>query len=180
LDRETTRYTGADFAISTSVGADWTVFFTVAVDAHGNRFIIDIFRAKGMDFNDQIAQLKNIYARYRPQLMYLESNQMQKIFPMELRRTTALPVKDFVTGVQKNSFEKGVPSLRMLFENRKYQIPRGDEQSVRLTDLWIKELTSFGWERGKLAGVGSHDDIVMASWLCEEACKGTGFSYEFI
>ena len=87
---------------------------------------------------------------------------MQRIFGDELIRTSDLPIKKFHTGVQKHSLDKGVPSLRVLLENGKFRIPRGDARSVELTDIWIDEMRSFTWHDGKLASVGGHDDTVMA------------------
>ena len=54
---------------------------------------------------------------------------------------------------------KGVPSLAVLFENRKYRLPRGDDRSVRMTDILTNELVGLGIE--------AHDDTVMALWIAE-------------
>lgn len=174
-----TRYMGVDFALSSSVQADYTVIWTMGVDRAGNRWIVDIKRAKGLPYQEQRSLIIEAARKYKPALIFLEANQMQRIFGDELIRTTDLPIKKFITGVQKNSLEVGVPSLRVLLENKKFRIPRGDERSVEETNIWINEMRSFTWSDGKLQGVGGHDDTVMACWICDQAIKQGGFSVSF-
>jgi hypothetical protein len=172
-------FMGVDFAMSSTVQADYTVIFTMGLDSQGNRWIIDIQRERGMAYQDQLSLINKIGKQYQAGLIFLESNQMQRIFGDELIRTTDLPVKKFVTGVQKNSLDKGVPSLRVLLENKKFRIPRGDRHSVEMTDIWINEMRSFTWADGKLQGVGAHDDLVMACWICDQAVKQGAFGFSF-
>lgn len=172
-------FMGVDFAMSTTVAADYTVCWVMGVDAAGNRWIMDIERHKGMGFQQQLSVITTLARKYEPAMIFLESNQMQRIFGDELVRTTDLPVKQFVTGVQKNSLDKGVPSLRVLLENGKFRIPRGDRRSVELTDEWINEMRSFTWVDGKLQSVGTHDDTVMACWICDQAIRQGAFGYSF-
>lgn len=188
-------YVGCDFAISSSTGADHTVIFVVGVDGVGNRWVVDIVRKKGLEYQHQLALINAVGRRYQPDLMYLESNQMQRIFGDELIRTTDLPIRKFITTGQgktsqakkhpsgntvssnKNSLEGGVPRLRVMFENKKWRIPRGDARSVEMTDIWIAEMRNFTWLDGKLQGVGSHDDTVMACWIVDSAIRDSGFGF---
>lgn len=155
-------FSGWDFAMSTSAKADYAVGFTIGVDKFGNRWIIDIIRKHGLGFQEQLSLINEQGRKYDPALIFLESNQMQRIFGDELIRTSDLPIKQFVTGLQKNTLDKGVPSLRVLLENGKFRIPRGDARSVEMTNIWIDEMHAFTWVDGKLQGVGSHDDTVMS------------------
>lgn len=155
-------FMGGDFAMSANVGADYTVVFTMGVDGFGNRWIINIERVKGMPYQEQLSMINTTGRKYDPSLIFLEGNQMQRIFGDELIRTTDLPIKQFVTGVEKHCLEKGVPSLRVLLENGKFRIPRGDAHSVEMTDIWINEMRSTTWQDGKIQSVGGHDDTVMA------------------
>jgi phage terminase large subunit-like protein len=170
---------GVDFAMSSTVQADYTVVWVMGTDKHGNRWIMDIRREKGLPFQNQLSLINEVAKLYQPGLVFLESNQMQRIFGDELIRTTDLPIKKFITGVQKNSLDKGVPSLRVLLENGKFRIPRGDKRSVELTNEWINEMRNFTWHDGKLQGVGSHDDLVMACWVCDQAIRQGAFSFDF-
>lgn len=191
----TSRYIGVDFALSSSVKADYTVIFVLGVDSVGNRYVCDIQRKHGLHYQQQISLINAVARKYNPQMIYLEANQMQRIFGDELIRTTDLPIKKFVTtgngkqkikhpkntstSMNKNSLEGGVPSLRVLLENQKFRIPRGDTSSVEKTDQWIEEMKSFTWLDGKLQGVGAHDDTVMALWIADQAVRAGGFSASF-
>jgi phage terminase large subunit-like protein len=175
-----TPYIGVDFAMSSSAKADYTVIWVMGTDAHGHRWIIDIVRERGLAYQKQLSLINATAQRYDPVLVYLESNQMQRIFGDELIRLTDLPIKKFTTGTEKHSLDKGVPSLRVLLENQKFRIPRGDRRSVELTDVWINEMRAFTWNEGKLQSVAAHDDTVMACWICDQAIRqGSGFSFSF-
>jgi hypothetical protein len=189
----TRRFIGVDLAISSSTGADYTVLFVLGLDRWGNRWVLDIIREKGLGFQQQLSLVNAAGRKYDPDLIFIESNQMQRVFGDELIRTTSLPIKKFVTtgagkvknkqptgnttSANKNSLEGGVPGLRVLLENKKFRIPRGDARSVEITDQWIGEMRSFTWLDGKLQGVGAHDDTVMALWIADQAVRQGGFSF---
>lgn len=188
-------YTGVDFAMSASAGGDYTVIFTVAKDRYGVRWIANIRRGKGWGFQRQLDEIKEEFAIMRPCVIHAEANQMQRIFTDELLRETDIPIRKFFTaGVQprqpwrkgmsqltlsKNHLEKGVPSLRMSLENGKWRIPRGDERSIEMTDIWMGELQSMSFQNGKVVGVGRHDDVAMACWICDTAVRAGGFGFSF-
>lgn len=172
-------YMGVDFALSSSVEADYTVLWVMGTDRSGNRWIIDIHRGRGVPYQQQLSKIIEVARKYEPGLIFLESNQAQRIFGDELIRTTDLPIQLFTTGTEKHSLEKGVPSLRILLENKKFRIPRGDAHSVELTNIWRDEMRSFTWQDGKLQSVGGHDDTVMACWITDQAVRAGGFSFDF-
>ena len=172
-------YIGGDFAISSNVQADYTVFFVAGKDKFGNRWVMDIVRGHGLPYQEQLSLLNATARRYNAALIFLEANQMQRIFGDELIRTTDLPIKKYTTGVEKHSLEKGIPSMRVLLENKKFRIPRGDQKSIELTDAWIDELHNFTFQDGAVTSVGEHDDLAMASWICEQAIQQGGFSFAF-
>jgi len=174
-----TIYMGVDFAMSSTAQADYTVIWVMGVDKWGNRWIVDIIRGKGLPYQEQLSMINEMGHKYDPALIFLEANQMQRIFGDELIRTTDLPIKKFVTGAQKNTLDKGVPSLRVLLENKKFRIPRGDKRSIEMTNLWIDEMRSFTWTEGSLKSVGAHDDLPMALWVCDQAIRAGGFSFDF-
>lgn len=175
-----TAYMGCDFAISSSVGADAFVLWVMGTDKHGNRWIIDIIERFGASYQEQLSLINEWGHKYKCALINLESNQMQRIFGDELIRTTSLPIRKFeTTGSNKNCLEKGVPSLRVLLENGKYRIPRGDKHSIDVTNRWIEQMRAFTWHEGKLQSVGTHDDMVMANWVCDYAIRYGGFDFSF-
>jgi hypothetical protein len=175
-----TIYQGVDFAISASSGADYFVIWTVGVDDSGNRWIINIERHQGAKYKKQKSRINAQGQKYQPALIILEDNQMQAIYGQELMEETDLPIVTYTTGVEKHSLAKGVPALRTLLENKKYRCPRGDQESVEMTDVWIDELHNISVVDGKVISVGEHDDTVMASWLGEKAIeKGRAFGFSF-
>jgi len=152
-------YMGVDIARSSSVGADFFVIFVIARTPKGEHVIVDIRRSKGLPFQRQLDEIKIAAALYDPALIFIESNAMQQIYTSEMRRETDLPVKEFLTlATNKYPLDKGVPGLRILLEGQKIIIPRGDEISRKLSDIWIDECTQFGFIDGKLQGIGAHDD----------------------
>lgn len=172
-------YMGVDFAMSTNVQADYTVIWVIGVDKSGNRWLIDMHREKGLPYQQQLSLINTVGRKYQPALIFLEDNQMQRIFGDELIRTSDLPIKKFTTGAQKNSLDKGVPSLRVLLENGKFRIPRGDAVTIQKIDTWIDEMRSITWIDGKIQSVGGHDDTVMALWICDQAIRMGGFQFSF-
>lgn len=174
-----TPYIGVDFALSSSAQADYMVVWVMGIDRFGNRWIIDIQRGKGLSYQRQLSMINDAGRKYQPALVFLEANQMQRIFGDELIRTTDLPVRKFVTTAAKHLLDKGVPSLRVLLENGKFRIPRGDQRSIEMTDIWIDEMRALTWVDGQIKSVGTHDDTAMACWICDQAIKMGGFSFDF-
>lgn len=170
-------YMGVDIAESADVGADYFVITVIALDHHGNRFIIDSYRDKGVGFQAQLTKIKDMAVQYRPVLIYVEANAMQRVWSEELIRTTALPIKPFHVGNNKNRLSVGVPSLRVLLENEKLRLSRSTPEAIAATDIYIGELRRFGWFQGKLQGAGSHDDCVMSLWIAIEATRDAAFKY---
>lgn len=179
-ERRLTTFMGVDIAMSASVGADYFVIFVIGVDPLGNHYVVDVHRTKGLSFQAQLADIERYALRYDVALCFIESNQAQRVWSDEMKRTTDVPVKEFVTlATNKYPLDRGVPSLRILLENEKYVIPRGDSYSRKQTDIWIEEAISFGFHEGKLQSVGTHDDTIMAWWMAVEAKKHGGFSFAF-
>jgi hypothetical protein len=182
------RYSGVDIAMSAETGGDYFVIFTVAVDGRGNRWVANLRREKGMSFQAQLDAIKDEYYLMKPETILIEANQMQRVWTDEIVRETDIPVKKFFTtgvggtqpaqpwkkgatsiSVNKHHLDRGVPSLRISLENRKWRIPRGDEKSIELTDYWIGEMGAIGWIDGKVQSVGEHDDMPMACWMTNTA-----------
>lgn len=172
-------YCGVDLALSATVGADYSVIITLGVDSYQNFWILNIRRFKGLGMTEQLKQIEMVYNSFKPNAIYIEDNAFQRVFRDEMIKNTSLPVKGFTTGTNKNSLAKGVPSLQILFENRKFQIPRYSELDREITNELCNELRSFSWMDGKLQGVGSHDDMVMSLWVATEAARNSSFSYAF-
>lgn len=173
--------TGCDFSISSSVGADYSVFITAGIDAEGDMWLLNMERHKGKTFYEQISLLKSINSRFRPDVMVLEQNVFQQIFVQEADRQ-GLPVVGHTTGTNKYDLKAGLPGLAIVFERGKIHIPYGNKESKDMTDEIFMELGSVAWTDKGLEGVGSHDDIAMGLWLTMVAAKriDTGFRFSFL
>ena len=99
-------------------------------------------------------------------------------------RDAGLPIAEHATGVDKYSFTQGLPAMAVLFEQGHIKIPRGDQESVDLTDMLAMELNSFTFDpdKKKLTSVVDHDDIGMALWQAIRGCKYVSerFSFSFV
>lgn len=174
-------YTAVDLAISSTVGADWTVILTIGVDNKDHRYILDIVRKRGLQMTEQLMLIQDVYRRFRPQKVKIESNGFQRVFTDQLTRNTGIPVEaHMTTRVNKNSLADGVPSLQVLFENRKFTIPRKTPRCREKTQPIIDELKAFTFTDGKLQGLGTHDDCVMALWIANSCVEETGFSFSMV
>jgi phage terminase large subunit-like protein len=167
--------TGCDFARSAKVGADYSVFITLGIDEQDRYHLLHVWRKRGASFSEQIAAIRNIHTNFKPDLMVMESVQMQQLF-VDAAKDLNIPVEGHATSAQsKYDLEKGVPSLVILFEQERFRFPRGDEHSRAMTDTIAMELASITWtDKGKLEGTGDHDDCGMALWMAVQAArKGT-------
>ena len=172
-----TIFIGVDLAMSASAGGDFFVVFVLGVDGNKNRWIIDIDRGHGVGFQEQLARINRLGQLYDPAIVAIESNQLQRVWGDELIRTSDLPIQKFITTASKHTLENGLPSLRIRLENRKWRIPRGDKNSVEMTDLWQQELQAHAWVDGKVQCVSGHDDLAMASWITDQTAQKGAFSF---
>lgn len=181
------RVFGVDLALGGGTGHDYFVIFVLGFDELGYRYVVDIKRTRTMGYQAQLELMSQMYSKHRPELIFIEGTQYQRVFSDTLAATTALPVRPFyplgagkgrrVEGADKRDLKFGVPGLRILFENYKYYIPTGNEHSQEHAELFIDELKHFAMtEEGKVEGSGAHDDIVMAGWIAEQAAMKLGAS----
>lgn len=175
---------GCDFAISASVGADYSVFTILGVDELGNYHVLNCWRKQGANYAQQIAALKKINMDFRPDIMYAEDNGMQEIF-IQMMEDANLPVVGKTTNaVNKKSLYKGIPSIAVLFETGRIKFPYGSQKAKNLTDLYFGELNSVTYiqDTGKLESVSQHDDCGMSLWNAIRAAKGNleDFDFSFI
>ena len=169
---------GWDFSLVTSAkGAeerdtDYTVGITWGRDDNGNRYLIDIFRKRGMSPTELQGRVKGEYAKYghRIRVVAVEKNAFGELHYLGLQRSSDLPLKGHITHARnKADVWEGVPSLSVMFENDKVILPsRTDRDRERLEPL-IHELFALGKER--------HDDTVMSLWIAETWLRKSSFQY---
>lgn len=164
-------FCGWDLAVGTTEEADYTVGFAVALDNFGTRWILDIEREHGVGYEQQWAMVEHMGRRFSPQLIHIEANAYQRVLPDEMTRRTDLPIESYITGSEKHSLEVGIASLRKLFENNKFRIPRANEKSKLLTDRLLYELHALVYEGGKIVSTADHDDMALALWITNQAIE---------
>lgn len=189
----TSRFMGVDLAISAETGADYFSIYVIGLDGVENRWICYLFRERGMGYQAQLDKINDVSRLIRPDLIFIEANQMQRVWSTELIRTSGLPIKPFFTGgtgdlkstpttqyANKHHLEAGIPSMLPILENRKWRIPRGNEESVELTDVWIHEMMAMTFQEGQVQSVSEHDDVALAGYIAEQcARRGAIFSASF-
>ncbi len=173
---------GCDFAISSSVGADYSVFGVWGIDDKERMWLMHFWRKKGASYAEQLAKLKSINANFRPNLMMLEKNQMQQIF-VEGAEKENLPVKGHTTGTQKNDLRKGLPGLAIMFERGMFKIPQGNQYSKDVGDLFVMEFSSVAFTDKGLMATDGHDDVALMSWISVECARNitaNEFKFDFV
>ena len=192
-------FIGVDLALSASASADYFVAFVLAVDPETeDRWVVDIYRDKGMGYQKQVDVIIGLAKDYDAQFIFVEANQYQRVISDMVVKTSDVPIKAFYTtgrskrqvsnerrgmsgtySANKNSLDRGVPGLRMLFENKKIHMP-WDESTREKINVWVSEMQSFAFSKGKLRGVGAHDDTVLAFWMADQAARiGGSFKLDF-
>jgi phage terminase large subunit-like protein len=150
---------------------DYTVGITWGRASNGDRYLIDIFRRRGMSQAELQGRVKGEYAKYgdRVRVVAVERNAFGELHFMGLQRSTDLPLKAHLTTSKKADPWEGVPALSVLFENAKVILPSRTEADRERLDPLIHEL----WSLGKAA----HDDTVMSLWIAETWLRKSAFVY---
>lgn len=171
---------GCDFAMSSAVGADYSVFTTWGITELEEMWLLHIYREKGKSYMEQITMLKMLYSNFKHDIIYAESNQFQMIF-VEGMKDNNLPVFPHNTGTNKYDLKNGLPGLAIAFERNKIKLPRGDEYSVDMTDMVTSEFGSVAFTEKGLESTSQHDDIPMSTWqaylAASHAVTGVGLGF---
>jgi len=155
---------GADFAISSAIGADFYCYTVFGVGEDGGMWLLWIEVGKGKKYDEQLQILRGINARFRPDVMVFEANVFQQIFS-DGATDYGMPVVSHNTGTEKNDLSKGWLAIAIAMERGLFHIPTGDDFSVRMKDMIFDQLGSVAFTDQGLQSVGSHDDICSSMWL---------------
>jgi hypothetical protein len=161
---------GVDVALSAAARADFTVVMVVAWNRRtGARRVLDMRRVKGLEFDAQIELICDLTARHRVFAGMVEDNGLQQwlLDPLGNRPETRGHIFGHRTGTNKANLQEGIPRLALAFRANSWIIPSGDTESLRLARQFQAELAAYGYRDGRYAGVGEHDDTVIAAWLVE-------------
>lgn len=172
---------GVDLAISSNVGADYTVMVVGGIDAEENIWILDVVRMHGASYDKQLAMLKTLNMNFRPHIIQIETNGFQAMFGKMAEKENMPIMNAATTSKSKNDLKTGLPGLALLFERGKIKIPTGDQRSKDMKDLMFTEFSSITWTNNGLQATGSHDDIPMATHQLVKGLdyRNTGFGIEW-
>ena len=159
-------FVGVDPAISTD--GDYNVIVVLDVDEEKNKRVVFVDRQKNVQFRENINKLKLVGQLFQPEVILFETNTFAKSFTQELRNETDLNIRDVTMTRRKK--EEIILNLQMNIENTKIIFPRGNDESRKVTDNIVEELSMFSiTDNGKFEGVGAHDDLVMGLALANSA-----------
>jgi phage terminase large subunit-like protein len=155
--------------------SDYTVGTTLARDENGNRFILSIYRNRGMtplELRQAVIDEYNKFPQGMITTVVLEKNAFGQLHLLNLKETTDLPLRPHLTtaGNKQNSWS-GVNAMGALFENSKFFLPYQNMSDRQITDTLCSELFGLGKE--------AHDDMVMSLWIAESALRSMTFQYSF-
>ena len=167
-------YVGVDPAISTD--GDYNVITVLEVDENQNKTIVHIDRAKNVEFRENIEKIRIVGKIFQPDKIFYETNTFAKAFTQELRNVSDLNVHDFNTTRRKK--QEIILNLQMNIENGKLHFPYGDNNSKKITNMLIEELSMFSiTDSGRFEGVGAHDDLVMSLALANAATQSANETF---
>ena len=128
-------------------------------------------REKGLEFDAQVELICDLTVRHRVFKGMIEDNGLQQwlLDALENRSETRGRMVGHRTGSNKANLQEGIPRLALEFRAGSWVIPSGDAASLRMARHFQAELGAYGYQDGRYAGVGEHDDTVIAAWLVERA-----------
>jgi len=161
---------GVDPARSAAARGSFTVVMVVAWDPRtGARRVLEIRREKGLEFDAQVELICDLAVRHRVLAGMIEDNGFQQwlLDALHGRPETRGVIFGHRTGSNKGNLQDGIPRLVLGFKAGSWVIPSGDIASLRMARQFQAELGAFGYQDGRYAGAGEHDDMVIAAWLAE-------------
>lgn len=167
-------FMGADFAMSSKSGADYSVFTVVEVDIHNNKRVVKIERNKGESFQTQIDRFIRLYKSFNIVKATVDSSNIGRIF-FEQFKEAGLTVEG--NPFKAESRNDLLVRLANQFENNKIILPYNKDNpgEFNLIRELTAELISFIFDyshtgRGSWQSTHGHDDMVMSLGAAIEAC----------
>jgi len=168
---------GCDFAISSTIGSDFSVFTVTGLDEHGFMWLLYRWRKQGASYNEQISVIKEINNSFTPDIIMCEDNNFQRIFIQMLVDAGLDNVVPHTTGNNKYDLKSGLPAMAVIFEQGRMKFPRGDQESKDITDSICSEFNGITFVNNKLENIHGHDDQAMSLWL---SVRGIHYVNQFI
>lgn len=165
---------GVDWAISATVGADYTEMTVLGEDFQGDVWLLAIVTLHGASHNYQIQTLKALNLDFEADVVVVETNGFQRVMS-DLSKEEGMTniVEEVTTAHSKKDFYEGLPALAVPFDQGKIHFPRGDEYSIEKTNEICSQLNSIAFDEdtGKLESVTEHDDKAMSLFQSYKGIK---------
>lgn len=153
-NKNLTYYTAADFAISQSAKADYTVLCTVAVDSDNKLYVVDVRRGR-WDAREIIDEMFNVQIKYSPEIFTVEAGAIEKAIGAFLneemfRRGVFLNLNKLVPVNDKVSRARSIQArLRqggVFFNNNTEWYPAFEQELIRFPrDVHDDQVDAFAW-----------------------------------
>lgn len=149
-------------AVDLAIGQDETSSYFVAL-VLGLEKATSLFRLlhmvrKRTGFMDQVRIVGNLFERFLPEVVVVESNAYQEAFIQALQSgMPAMTVIPFHTDRRKHDVDEGVPALQPIIEAGRYKLPMANPESRVVSETIVLEFNRYG--------SGERTDTVMASWF---------------
>ena len=145
---------------------DYFVCAIVGVDELKRYWLLNLYRDRGLSYNQQMNVIKRLNDAFNPDIIMVESNQYQKMFADLLRDNGFTNVAERATTNNKYDFQIGLPAVSVLFEQFRLKIPyENDVYTRNLADLIMAEFNSMTFNNNKLQSASGHDDSCLGIWL---------------
>lgn len=160
---------GCDFAISGTIGADYTVYTVWGRDSFKNYHLLYVWRKRGASHEEQISKIIDIDNRFKPNKIVCEANGFQGILADMARSRGLRNIEEFITtsGIKKDLY-LGLPSMSAMFERGQIKLPYSPDEEDQNTTKWLCgefHSISFNEDKGTLESTDQHDDGVMSSFM---------------
>ena len=165
---------GVDWAMSATVGADYTEMTVLGEDFQGDVWLLAIKTLHGASHNEQIQTLKALNIAFSADIVMVEINGFQRVMAdLAVQEGLTNIVQETTTSHSKKDFYEGLPALAVPFDQGKVHFPRGDENSIEKTNEICSQLNSIAFDEdtGKLESVTEHDDKAMSLYFSFKGIK---------
>lgn len=162
---------GVDLAISQKESGDFTAFAVIGEMKDGTKIPLYLAQEK-LTFAQTQDMIKDLYQRFKPQIIKVESNAYQAALVRDMQDNTSLPIKGYSTGGEKFDPEVGLQSIAVEFENDKWILPYSKESvsGTKIVDTLTEGMLRFP--------SGHTEDILMATWFANTGLRELQFNKE--
>ena len=157
---------GCDFGISGSVGADYSCFTVWGRDRNDIYYLLHIYRAKGMAYDEQVQRIVMLNTIFRPNAVIVENNNFQSVLGSLVMDSGVKNLVRFTTTNNKKDLRSGWPSLSALFERGVIKIPYHPDDRDKVNTMFGEfNSVAFRSDKGTLESISGHDDTLSSSYM---------------